>query len=130
MVGRAIPSPVIDAESAPFYAAAREGRFLIRRSTATGLFHWYPRALCPFSLTPTEWVEASGAGEIYSYSVMRRADPPYAIAYVRLAEGPVMLSNIVESDFDALAVGQTVELVFVPTAGEGVPVPCFRVVGP
>ena len=61
---------------------------------------------------------------------MRRADPPYAIAYVRLEEGPVMLTNIVESDFDALAVGQKVGLVFVPTAGEGTPVPCFRVVRP
>ncbi|MFG1187759.1 Zn-ribbon domain-containing OB-fold protein [Xanthobacter aminoxidans] len=130
MVERAIPSPVIDAESAPFYAAAREGRFLVRRCTETGRFHWYPRALCPFSLKETEWVEASGRGEIYSYSVMRRSDPPYAIAYVRLEEGPVMLTNIVECDFDALAVGQKVGLVFVPTAGEGTPVPCFRVVRP
>lgn len=130
MAARIIPSPVVNSESAPFYAAAREGRFLIRRCVETGRFHWYPRALCPFSLKETEWVEASGRGEIYSYSVMRRADPPYAIAYVRLEEGPVMLTNIVDSDFDALAVGHKVELVFVPTAGDGAPVPCFRVVRP
>jgi len=127
MAARIIPSPVVNPESAPFYAAAREGRFLIRRCIETGRAHWYPRALCPFSLKVTEWVDASGQGEIYSYSVMRRTDPPYAIAYVRLEEGPVMLTNIVESDFDALAVGQKVELVFVPTADEGAPVPCFRV---
>lgn len=126
MTERVIPSPVIDLESKPFYQAAREGRFLIRRCIATGRYHWYPRALCPFSLGETEWVEASGRGEIYSYSVMRRADPPYAVAYVRLAEGPVMLTNLVGCDFDALAVGQQVEVVLTPTAGDGAPVPCFR----
>lgn len=126
MTERVIPSPVIDLESKPFYDAAREGRFLIRRCIATGRYHWYPRALCPFSLGETEWVEVSGRGEIYSYSVMRRADPPYAVAYVRLAEGPVMLTNLVGCDFDAVAVGQQVEVVLTPTAGDGTPVPCFR----
>ena len=35
-----------------------------------------------------EWVQASGKGKIYSFSVMKRAEVPYAIAYVTLAEGP------------------------------------------
>lgn len=123
-----LPAPIVDAESAPFYAAAREGRFLIRRDPKTGRAHWYPRSLCPFALAETEWVEASGRGEIYSYSVMRRAQPPFVIAYVRLAEGPVMLTNIVDSDFDALAIGKSVELIFRETVGNGPPAPCFRLV--
>lgn len=57
---------------------------------------------------------------------MRRTDPPYAIAYVTLAEGPVMITNIVNSDFEALGIGQKVQLVFKPSDG-GAPVPCFRV---
>jgi uncharacterized protein len=120
-----IPAPPLNPESAPFYAAAEEGRFLIRRCTACGKPHWYPRAVCPFCFGATEWEEASGRGTIYSYSVMRRVSPPFCIAYVTLAEGPTMMTHIVQSDLDALRIGQDVTLVFTPTEG-GPPVPCFR----
>jgi uncharacterized protein len=125
---RVIPAPSVDAESQPFYEAAKQGRFLIRRCRACLRAHWHPRSLCPFCFGETEWSEASGEGEIYSYSVMRRTDPPYAIAYVKLAEGPTMLTNIVATPFDAIAVGKPVRLVLAPTGGAGPPVPCFRVV--
>ena len=62
-----------------------------------------------------EWRAASGKGTIYTYSVMRRAKEPYAIAYVTLAEGPTMMTNIVDCDFDALRVGQPVNVVFKDT---------------
>jgi uncharacterized OB-fold protein len=120
-----MPNPPITPESAPFFAAAKEGRFLIRRCGACGKAHWYPRALCPFCFGETTWEEASGKGRIYSYSVMRRASPPYAIAYVTLAEGPTMMTNLVDCDFDALGIGQDVSLVFKPSEN-GTPVPCFR----
>ncbi len=66
----------------------------------------------------------SGRGTIYSYSVMRRAPVPYAIAYVTLEEGVTMMTNIVDCDFDALRIGQPVRVVFKPTDG-GPPVPMF-----
>eukprot|EP01037_Dinobryon_pediforme_P012411 gene12411-12497_t len=56
---------------------------------------------------------------------MRRAPEPYVIAYVTLAEGPTMLTNIVGCDFDALRVGQPVRLAWVETQG-GPPVPSVR----
>ena len=43
---------------------------------------------------------------------MRRAKEPYAIAYVTLAEGPTMLTNIVDCDLDELRIGQAVAVVF------------------
>ena len=52
-----------------------------------------------------DWnVPASGKGKIYSFSVMERANPPYAAAYITLAEGPTMLTNIVDCDFKALKI--------------------------
>ena len=81
--------------------------------------------LCPFCFSDeTEWREAAGTGTIYSFSVMRRAEMPYAIAYVTLAEGPTMMSNIVDCDLDAIRIGQRVRLVFKP-AENGQPVPMF-----
>jgi hypothetical protein len=68
--------------------------------------------------------EAKGSGEVYSYSVMRRAKTPYAIAYVRLTEGATMMTNIVDCDFDDIRVGMPVKLVFRDSA-EGYPLPMF-----
>ena len=124
MAERAIPAPIPTPETETFWQGMRDGKFLLRHCTACGKAHWYPRALCPFCFGDTEWREASGAGTIYSYSVMRRAPEPYAIAYVTLEEGPTMLTNIVGCDFDTLRIGQGVKLLPTRTK-DGPPVPTF-----
>lgn len=116
---------VADVALEVYWAAAREGRLLLKRCRACDKTHYYPRAQCPFCLADEgEWIEASGAGTIYSWSVERRAQPPYAIAFVTLAEGPTLMTNIVDCDLDGLAVGQRVRLVF--DTRDGQPVPVFR----
>jgi uncharacterized OB-fold protein len=124
---RAIPAPMTNPETEPFWAAAKEGKFLIKRCTDCGKAHWYPRAVCPHCMSErTEWVESPGRGTIYSVSVMKRAPEIYAIAYVTLEEGPTMMTNIVECDFDALAIGQEVRLTWRPTQDGGPPYPVFK----
>ncbi|MBX5452725.1 MAG: Zn-ribbon domain-containing OB-fold protein [Acidobacteriia bacterium] len=126
MAERKIPAPTPTPETEPFWQAAREGRFLIRVCRTCERAHWYPRALCPFCFSEnTEWREASGRGSIYTFSIMRRAKEPYAIAYVKLDEGPMMMTNIVDSAFENIAIDQQVELVFRETE-DGPPVPVFR----
>ena len=111
--------------SQPFWDATAQGKLLIKKCTACGEPHFYPRTHCPFCFSDkTEWVEASGNGTVYTYSVMRRAPVPYAIAYVTLAEGPTMMTNIVDCDLNSIKVGQAVRLVFKPSDG-GPPVPMF-----
>ena len=125
MATRKLPAPRPSPETQGFWDAAAQGRFLVRKCGACGEAHWYPRNICPFcSSGDTKWVEASGRGTIYSYSVMRRVPAPYAIAYVALTEGVTMLTNIVDCDLDALRIGQQVKVVFKPTEG-GPPVPMF-----
>jgi uncharacterized OB-fold protein len=122
---RKIPSPEPNAETKSFWEAAAEGRFIVPKCAECGKAHWYPRALCPFCFSDRiDWQTASGKGTIYSYSVMRRAPVPYAIAYVTLEEGTTMMTNIVDCDFDALKVGQPVKLVF-KKSENGQPVPMF-----
>jgi uncharacterized OB-fold protein len=102
-----------NAENQAFFDAAREGKLLLKRCTACKQLHYYPRAICPFCASDrTEWVPAKGRGTIYSYSVMRRADKPYVIAYVTLDEGVTMLTNLVDCDFERLAIGAAVRVVF------------------
>ena len=123
---RTIPAPEPNPETKPFWDAAAEGKLLIKRCRACGEAHYYPRALCPHCFSAeTAWQEAKGEGTIYSYSVVRRGAPvPYAIAYVTLAEGVTMMSNIVDCDLDAVRIGQKVRVVFKPSEG-GPPVPMF-----
>ena len=126
MSQRKIPSPPMSVENEAFWAAANEGKLMIPRCKDTGQFFWYPRNLSPFTLSNNvEMVEASGKGTIYTYSVMRRANPQYAIAYVTLEEGITMMTNIVDSDFDSVAIGQLVELDFYESEN-GQKVPVFK----
>jgi uncharacterized protein len=123
---RKLPDPNPSPETQEFWDAAARGEFLVRRCAACGKAHWYPRTLCPFcSSWDTEWVPGSGRGVIYSFSVMRRAEPPFVMAYVTLEEGPTMMTNLVDCDPATLRIGGAVELVFKPSEG-GFAVPCFR----
>jgi len=121
-----IRAPKVTHEDRAFWDATAQGKLLIKRCQDCGKPHYYPRALCPYCMSErTVFEEASGAGVVYTYSVQRRgAEEPYAIAYVRLDEGVTMLTNLVDCDFDALAVGQRVRVRFLDT-GEGNALPMF-----
>jgi uncharacterized OB-fold protein len=107
---RKLPAPATSQETQAYWDAATKGKLLVRKCTSCGQLHHYPRTICPFCFSDkTEWIEASGKGTIYSYSVMRRAPVPYAMAYVTLAE---------------LKCEQAVKVVFKPTDG-GPPLPMF-----
>lgn len=116
----------VDAEIAPMQDAAREGRLLIKRCDDCGEPYWHPRALCPFCMSAnTSWVEAAGSGTIYTYSIMRRSPTgPYALAYVKLAEGPMMMTQIVDCTPSEVAIGKPVRVVFQEVEG-GAPLPLF-----
>jgi uncharacterized OB-fold protein len=125
MKERKLPVPQPNPETQPYWDAAALGSLVVRRCASCGKLHHYPRAVCPFCFADAaEWQTASGRGKIYSYSIMRRAEVPYAIAYVTLEEGVTMLSNIVDCDFNGLRIGQAVRVVFKPTEG-GPPLPMF-----
>ncbi len=108
-----IPVPSVNEESQPFWAATVEGKLLVKHCNACGENHFYPRSKCPFCHSMnTDWLSSSGEGVIYSYSVMRRIEPNYALVYVTLDEGPTMISNLVDCDFDNLSIGDRVKVVF------------------
>jgi uncharacterized OB-fold protein len=117
-------APNEDPDNKPFFDAAREGKLLIGLCKDTGKHFFYPRGVSPYTLSSNvEFVESKGEGEIYSWSVQRGKEP-YCLAYVTLTEGVTIMTNIVDTDLDAVKVGQKVKLVFKPTNG-GAPVPMF-----
>ena len=121
---RKIPAPQPNPETQGFWEAAGRGTLMLGKCRSCGALHYYPRALCPFCFGETELQAASGTGTIYSFGIMRRAPVPYAIAYVTLAEGVTIMTNIVDCDFERIRIGQEVRLVFHASEG-GPPVPMF-----
>lgn len=105
--------------AAPFWAAAAEGRLDIPVCEDCGRPHLFPRSFCPFcGSARLAWREASGRGEIYSFSVVHRApsaafapEAPYTIAIVRLAEGPHLMGRLRAAP-DAARVGLPVRIGF------------------
>jgi uncharacterized OB-fold protein len=113
---RDIPGPQPDPETQAFWDACNEGRLMVRHCKACGENHFLPRTICPFCFSDdTQWLTASGTGAISSFSVMRRAERPYVLAYVTLDEGPTMMTNIATDDFDGIAIGQRVRVAFEAT---------------
>ena len=119
-----LPQP--DLETQPFWDATREGRLLIKRCNACRKTHFYPRPFCPHCWSQdVEWLDASGRATLYTWSVVRRNDlppfherVPYVAAIVDLAEGPRMMTNVVDCEFDRLEMGMALDAVFHPTSDE------------
>ncbi len=115
----------------PFWDAAEAGRLLIQRCGGCGRAVFYPRAMCPYCWSEDlTWEEASGRGQLTSFSeVWKPGHPgwipaaPYVVGLVTLAEGPVMLSNVLPGG-RAVVVGDAV--VFGATNIGGRVLPCFR----
>ena len=122
------PAPVVLPEVKPYWDATAEGRLLLPKCADCQTVIWFPRPFCPECASlNVAWVEASGRGSVYSFTVNRRgqADLPayreagtYVLAYVELEEGPRVMTNIVDCDPDTVAIGQRVEAVFHDT-GQG-----------
>lgn len=132
-----LPQPVPNGDSAPYWAAARECRLLIRRCSACSELHFMPRYLCPSCWSDKlEWVESAGTGQVYSFTVIRRAPlanfaalGPYVVALIELDEGPKMVANVLGSDALSTKIGDRVQVTF-EDRGEGALVPQFKRISP
>ena len=114
------PVPIVNPWAKPFWEAARDKRLIIQKCEDCGKHIFYPRIACPHCFSDmVKWVEASGKGTIYSYTVVVSnapsafiGDMPYVIAIVKLDEGVQMLTNIVGCDPEQVRCDMPVEVTF------------------
>lgn len=125
------PTPEVTPESEPYWAAASEGTLLIQECENCGLTYHYPRSLCPDCFSENvQWVEASGTGEVYSYSTARTISgwpekaTPLIVAYVELDEGPRIMTDI-HAEPESVNIGTRVKVKFVDSEKEKVAIPVF-----
>ena len=127
------PLPEGDRTLAPFFAAAKERRLVVQRCARCGTLRFPPRELCTSCLsTEFDWADVSGRGEVFSFNVMHQvyhpafaSEVPYAVVVVKLAEGPKMISNVVDCPVGEIRIGMPVEVVF-ETMTDEITLPKFR----
>jgi len=131
------PLPLPDADSAAFWAGLKQGRLLLQHCLDCGQVQYYQQAMCRRCQGDRlEHRAASGRGTVYSYSVVHRApgpafraDTPYAVLLVELAEGPRMVSSLVGADPATVHFGMQVELVL-DAVSDDITLPRFRPLAP
>lgn len=130
------PLPTIVGETRPYWEACRRGQLVIQRCARCGEYQFYPRGICAHCWsTEVEWVEVSGRGTVWTYTVTYQnrtpgfaEEVPYVLALVELAEGVKLFTNIVECRPQEVRIGMPVEVTFV-RANDRVTVPYFKPAG-
>ena len=97
------PLPVPSPESTPFWEGCQKGEFRLQHCTVCSTINWFPRAFClACGSDQFTWRPASGVATLETYSIVYRAmneawksEVPYTLAWVRLAEGPRMVTRLV-----------------------------------
>jgi uncharacterized protein len=130
------PLPLRTLDAMPFWQGCQDGELLIQLCAACGRHQFYPRNLCATcGSREVAFVRASGRGTVFSFTVCHRplaprfaARTPYVVALVDLAEGPRMMTNIIDCPESELRIGMAVEVTFGPL-GDDVTVPLFAPAG-
>ncbi len=119
------PSPIPSPQTQKFWDAASQKTFMVPKCRSCGSAHWYPRPFCPHCHSKdVELEQASGRATVYSFTVVGK-EQQQIVAYAQLEEGPIMLTNIVETDPASLSIGSKLVVAFEPSEN-GMPVPVFR----
>jgi len=128
--GRAMPQPT--PETQHFWDGTKAGELRLQRCDECRHVYFPPRPFCPKCGTRKVSVfTASGKAILDTYVIHHRKvpgfEPPYAIAVVKLAEGPRMMTNIVECPQtpEALQLDMPLEVVFAQQ-NDAISLPFFR----
>jgi uncharacterized protein len=118
------PLPKSSPWSQFFWDNTKKRKLMIQQCEDCGKFIFYPKLVCPFCLSSNlRWVESSGKGKIYSFTIVNKYPPtgfsvPYVVAIVDLEEGVKLCTNIVNYKTEKLRCDMDVEVVFEDVTNE------------
>jgi uncharacterized OB-fold protein len=126
------PEPIMGFYDRPLWKYIRDREMRLQSCSDCRTFRYPPGPGCPNCLSSEcEWKPLSGEGTIVSWAVFHRqylpAYPaPYNVIAVRLAEGPLLISNLeCDAPLQGSWIGLRVHLTYV-TMPDGAILPRFR----
>jgi uncharacterized protein len=104
----------------PFWDSLRKRDARVQRCDDCGTFRYIPKDICPGCHGDrATWTPISGRGDVYTYSVVRRAptpayqqDAPYVLVHVTMAEGFRMIASLTGVDPQDVHIGMPVRLAY------------------
>ena len=134
LTGDGKPLPTVTPLNEKFWALTRQSIFSLQTCGACGHQHVPESPVCPRCLSPDQdWQPASGEGTLESWVDFHRAywdgfkaELPYRVCLVRLKEGPLFVSNLLD-DERTLRIGAPVHTVFTKIT-EDITLPRFALV--
>jgi uncharacterized protein len=128
-----LPSP--QPETDFYWERARAHELWLMRCDACGTTYFYPRPICPHCFSrETRWVQSSGRGTLYAFSIVERPPTPafqdrvpYITALIELEGGARLPTNLVDvaPDPAVIRIGMAVEVLF-EDVSEDISLPKFR----
>jgi hypothetical protein len=131
---RPLPTPLTP-EAKPYWDGLKAHKLMLPKCQDCGQPFFYPRILCPHCHSRNiTWIQASGKGRLYSFEIVyqqlnRRfqVPTPYVLALIELAEGPRMMSNLIniEPDPKHIKCDMPVEVVYEQLT-DAITIPLFQ----
>ena len=126
-MNRPLPKPT--PETQHFWDACAQGELRYQQCSSCGTVQLIPRALCEHCHSrELAWKASSRQGKLLSFTVVHRApvpafkaDVPYVIAIVDMAEGFRLMVNVKDGAQQQLQIDQPVQIGFVEVEGAHLP---------
>jgi uncharacterized OB-fold protein len=104
----------------PYWDSLKAHEIKVQKCDSCGAFRYVPKEICPkCHSTATTWSSISGNGELYTYTVIRRApteayqaEVPYAIVHVTMDEGFRMIGSLRGGDPENLSIGSRLKVAY------------------
>ncbi len=99
--------------SQKYWDGTREKKVLLQYDNKSGKYQFYPRANSIYNgrRSVLEWREVSGKGEVFTFTIARRAREPFRghepffIVLVTLDEGVNVMANVVNCSLEEMKIG-------------------------
>ena len=133
MVGYSKPLPKPDKCDMPYWETLKKHELRMQACLECGEIWFPPNPACPRCLSKDyKWAKLSGKGKVWSWVIFHQLyfesfadDIPYNVIVVKLDEGPIITSNMVECRDEDIECNMPVEVVF-DDVTENMTLPRFR----
>ncbi len=109
---------VVSLYDEPMWKSIEAGRWALQQCDDCGTHRYPPAPICAKCLSMSyTWKPLSGQGKILSWVVFHRQyfddyKPPYNVVAVQLAEGPIVISNLVGTEPRGSWIGRDVAICY------------------